>query len=184
MFMSSAARSGYQQVLVRQALQGEPVRRFMNPDPIAVPPSLDLRHWVEDFVYRYHRKTFPVVADGHLEGFIDTSALGQVPRPEWARHTISEVMRHDLGAITIALDADALQALGMMRRTGSSRLLVAQGDRLVGILSLKDLLSFLHLKIELEGPDGKDAQASTWGACIGTERRTQPHRAQEGPLAR
>jgi Zn-dependent protease/CBS domain-containing protein len=159
MFLNKAAQGSYQQVLVRQALQGEPVRRFMNPDPIAVPPSLDLRHWVEDFVYRYHRKTFPVVADGHLEGFIDTSALAQAPRPEWARHTIGEVMRHDIEAIAISPDADALQALGKMRRTGSSRLLVAEGDRLVGILSLKDLLSFLHLKIELEGVDGEGVES-------------------------
>jgi Zn-dependent protease len=64
MFLNSAARSGYQQVLLRQALQGEPVRRFMNANPIVVSPSLDLRHWVEDFVYRYHHRAFPVAANG------------------------------------------------------------------------------------------------------------------------
>jgi CBS domain-containing protein len=37
-----------------------------------------------------------------------------------------------------------------MQHTGSSRLLVTDADRLVGILSLKDLLRFLNLKIELE----------------------------------
>ena len=37
-----------------------------------------------------------------------------------------------------------------MQHTGSSRLLVRDGDRLVGIVSLKDLLSFLNLKLELE----------------------------------
>ncbi len=79
LFLNSAAQSGYQQVLVRQALQGEPVRRFMNPDPIVVPASLDLLHWVEDFVYRYHRKTFPVVSNGHLEGCVETQVLSQIP---------------------------------------------------------------------------------------------------------
>jgi hypothetical protein len=68
MFLNSAARSGYQQVLIQQALQGEPVRRFMNANPIVVPPSLDLGHWVEDFVYRYHHRAFPVAANGRLEG--------------------------------------------------------------------------------------------------------------------
>jgi CBS domain-containing protein len=37
-----------------------------------------------------------------------------------------------------------------MQRSGSSRLLVTEGDRLVGIVSLKDLLRFLDLKLELE----------------------------------
>jgi CBS domain-containing protein len=37
-----------------------------------------------------------------------------------------------------------------MQRTGSSRLLVIDGHRLVGIVSLKDLVRFLDLKLELE----------------------------------
>jgi hypothetical protein len=41
-----------------------------------------------------------------------------------------------------------------MQRTGASRLLVVDGARLVGLVSLKDLLRFLRLKLELEGePD-------------------------------
>src|SRR5205814_484573 len=50
MLLNNAARSGYEQVLIRQALEGEPVREFMNPQPVVVPADLDLRHWVEDYV--------------------------------------------------------------------------------------------------------------------------------------
>jgi Zn-dependent protease/CBS domain-containing protein len=157
MFLNNAARSSYEQVVLRQALEHEPVRRFMNPEPIVVPPSLDLRRWVEDFVYRYHRKAFPVASDGHLQGFISTQVLAQIPRAEWEQHTVGEVMRHDLDVITVPADADALQALRKMQSIGSSRLLVTEGDRLVGIISLKDLLSFLSLKLELEGADGQDS---------------------------
>src|SRR5207302_8848764 len=125
---------------------------FMNPNPILVPPSLDLRHWVEDYVYRHHRKAFPVVsADGRLEGVITTQALAQVPRSEWDQHTVGERMRHDVRALTVSPDADALHALSKMQRTGSSRLLVTEGDHLTGIISLKDLLRFLNLKLALEG---------------------------------
>ena len=151
LFLKHAAESGYQQVLIREALQGEPVRRFMNPQPVVVPPSLDLRHWVDDYVYRYHRKLFPVASNGHLEGVISTQALAQIPREQWPLHTIAEVMRRDLGPASISPDADALDALSRMQRTGMSRLLVTDGDQLVGIVSLKDLLRFLNQKIELEG---------------------------------
>jgi Zn-dependent protease/CBS domain-containing protein len=154
MFLNHAARSSYQQILIRQALAGEPVARFMNRHPVVVSPNLDLRHLVEDFVYRYHRKAFPVASNGHLEGFITTRALERYPKGEWDRHTVAEAMSHDLGAISISPDADALSALGKMQHTGLSRLLVTDSDQLVGIVSLKDLLRFLHLKIELE-PDGK-----------------------------
>lgn len=154
LFLSNAAQAGYQQVLVRQALEGEPVRRFMNPDPVTVPPSLDLRSWVEDYVYRHHHKAFPVVSAGAPEGLIETRALARVPRGEWGRHTVGEVMRRDLEALTVAPGADAVEALGRMQRSGSGRLLVTEGGRLVGILTLKDLLRFLSLKLELEGLDG------------------------------
>jgi Zn-dependent protease/CBS domain-containing protein len=150
LFLNNAARGSYQQVLIREMLQGEPVSRFMHTEPIVVPPSLDLRHWVEDYVYRYHRKAFPVASNGHLEGFISTQALGQYPRDDWEKHTVGEVMRHDLEKVSIPPNADALQAMSKMQQTGLSRLLVTDGDRLLGIISLKDLLRFLHLKVDLE----------------------------------
>ena len=151
MFLSGAARSGYQQVLVKQALQGETVRRFMNPDPIVVPESVNLLHWVEDFVYKYHRKAFPVVSDGHLVGYMQTKALTGIPRDEWDLHTVGELMRSDLSALSIAPNADALDAMGKMQRSGVSSLMVTAGDRLIGIISLSDLLRFLDLKLNLEG---------------------------------
>lgn len=157
LFLKNAAQSGYDQVLIRQALQGEPVRRFMNSQPIVVPPSLDLLHWVEDYVYRFHRKVFPVASDGRLEGVIATQALTQVPRGEWGQHTVGELMRRDLNTVSIRPEADALMALSQMQRTGLSRLLVTENGQLVGIITLKDMLNFLNLKLELEGPEQRSA---------------------------
>ena len=154
MFLDSAARGAYQQVLVRQTLRGEPVRRFMNAQPIVVPPSLDVEHWVDDYVYRYHHRAFPVACNGRLEGVITTQSLSQLPRSQWGEHTVGELMNRDVGAVSIAADADALDALARMRRLGVSRLLVAAGDKLLGIVSLKDLLHFLDLKLELEAEKG------------------------------
>lgn len=37
-----------------------------------------------------------------------------------------------------------------MNRTQASRLLVVEGDRLVGVIALKDMLKFLSLKVELK----------------------------------
>jgi Zn-dependent protease len=168
LFLHQAATGSYQQVLIRQALRGEPVRRFMNPTPIVVPPDLDLGHWVEDYVFRYHHKAYPVSANGHLEGVVTTSALAKFPREEWGVHTIAEIMRRDLRDISLPPDADALQALERMQRTGSSRLLVTDGDRLVGLISMKDLLRFLQLKLDLDEQSGTEAPAA-WSVTDGRE---------------
>jgi hypothetical protein len=78
--------------------------------------------------------------------------LSRYPRGEWDQHTVGEGMERDLRSIGIAPDADALEG---MQRTAYSRLLVIDGDRLVGIVSLKDLLRFLQLKLELGGQEGE-----------------------------
>lgn len=157
LFLNSAAQGSYQQVLMRQALQGEPINRFMNQQPISVPPILNLRQWVEEVVYRFHHKTYPVTDHGVLEGVISTKILGKIPREEWEQHTIGEVMQRDLRGLSMHPDADALQALERMQRTGSSRLLVVdRAGNLLGLVSLKDLLRFLHLKLELEDTEDEN----------------------------
>jgi CBS domain-containing protein len=126
---------------------------------------------VEDFVYRHHRKAFPVVSDGRLVGLITTRELSGIERANWDRHTVGELMRHDLDAFRISPDTDALHALAQMQRTGSSRLLVTEGDQLRGIVSLKDLLRFLNLKMELEGPDDHGPRPA--GPWYGVTRREE-----------
>jgi Zn-dependent protease/CBS domain-containing protein len=160
LFLNNAAQAGYEQVLIRQILQGEPVSRFMNRDPIVVHPSLSLLDWVEEYVYRYHHKAFPVVVVGRLEGLISTRHLANFPREEWEMHTVAEAMQTNLDNITLAPDADALSALERMQGQGAERLLVTENGRLVGLISLRDLLAFLHLKLELEGDEDNSPPAS------------------------
>jgi CBS domain-containing protein len=156
LFLRNASLMGYQQVLIRQTLQGEPIERFMTRNLIVVPPTLDLQHWVDDYVYRNHRRNFPVVSGDRLEGFIDTQALAHMPRNDWERHTVGEVMLRDLEGLTIAPHADALEALTRIQQQQVSRLLVTDGDRLLGVVSLKDLLRFLSLKLDLERAEPSD----------------------------
>jgi Zn-dependent protease/CBS domain-containing protein len=151
LFLNSAAQGSYMQVLLRQALRGEPVRRFMNPNPRVVTPSLRLDEWVEEHVYRYHHRAFPVVDDGRVRGCIEVGAVASVPRGDWAAHTVGQLMRTDLEALTVSPDTDALDALGKMQKSSVGYLLVVDGDRLVGLVGLRDLMGFLSLKLELEG---------------------------------
>lgn len=150
MFLREAARMSYQQLLARQALEGEPVRRFMKSDPVTVSPATSLAQLIDDYIYRHQYKMFPVVQNGALVGCIDLDQVKEIPRNEWAYRTVGEVAKTCAVENTISPDADAVKALSKMSRTGRSRLLVAENGRLVGILSLKDLLHFLSLKIELE----------------------------------
>jgi signal-transduction protein with cAMP-binding, CBS, and nucleotidyltransferase domain len=73
-----------------------------------------------------------------------------LPREEWDRQTVGAIADRCSPENTIQAGTDAMEALSRMSRGGISRLMVVDGDRLLGILSLKDLLRFFSLKMELE----------------------------------
>jgi predicted transcriptional regulator len=140
----------YQQLLVRRALEGEKVRRFMSENPVAVGPSLSLEDLVENYIYKYHHKLFPVVEDGRLAGCITTKQVKEIPRDQWGGKKVGDFALDCSEENTISPDADAVKALSIMSRNRASRLMVTEGSRLAGVISLKDLLSFISEKVELE----------------------------------
>ncbi|HEY0512690.1 MAG TPA: site-2 protease family protein [Thermoanaerobaculia bacterium] len=151
LFVRNAATGSYQQLLLRRALAGEPVSRFMHADPVTVPRNISVEALVKDYVERHHHKMFPVMDDGgRLLGCVTTRRIRELPRDEWDRQTVGSLVEGCSPENTVRSDTDALEALSRMSRAGSSRLLVVDGDRLLGILSLKDLLGFLSLKMELD----------------------------------
>jgi Zn-dependent protease/CBS domain-containing protein len=150
MFLRNAAQMSYQQLLVRKALEGESVSRFMNTNPVAVQDSITVQKLVEDYIYKYHYKMFPVMSGDKLTGCISTRQVKEIPRDAWGRETVREAAGNCSPENTISPKTDAIKALAMMNQTGNSRLLVVEDGRLVGIVSLKDLLDFFALKVELE----------------------------------
>lgn len=150
MFLRGAAQMSFQQLLVRRVLEGEPIRRFMAEDVHSVPPDITLETLLQEHIYTHHHKLFPVRDNGHLQGYVTTRQIRSVPRDEWNRHLVKDAMLPCGRDVTVSPDADAMQTLLHMNRTGVSRMLVLDQDRLVGIVALKDLVKFLSLKLEIE----------------------------------
>ena len=126
MFLQGAAKASYQQLLTRKALEGEPIRRFMQTDPVTVPPNISIQQFVEDYIYKYHYKLFPVVAAGKLIGCATTKQVKEIPREEWNQKSVGEIAIQVSPENTIEPQADALKALSLMNRTGASRLMVVE----------------------------------------------------------
>jgi Zn-dependent protease/CBS domain-containing protein len=153
MFLRGAAQASYQQLVTRRALEGEPVSRFMKPDPITVSPSTSLKTLVEDYIYKYHHKMFPVVENGNkLIGCVTANQIKDTPRDEWMNKTVGETAKPCSKENTVQPEDDAIKAMSIMKQSGNSRLMVASKNRLLGVITLKDLLKFLSLKVELDEP--------------------------------
>lgn len=151
MFLRSVAQGSYQQLIIQRMLEGESIRQFMNTSPVTVSPAISLQDLVDNYVYKYHYKMFPVVNESNrLLGCITTKEVKQVPRDEWAQNSVQAVMRATCAEDTVTTDTDAVKALAQMKKTQNSRLMVVDNGRLAGVLTLKDLLNFLSTKLELE----------------------------------
>lgn len=150
-FIRNASQMSYKQVLIRNALGGEEVEQFMQHEPVTVPPGTSIEGLVNDYFYRFHYKMFPVANGEGLVGCVTPRQVREMPREQWSQHHVDELMVPCSKQNTISPHADAMQALSTMNQTGNSRLLVVEENHLVGIVTLKDMLKFLSLKIDLEG---------------------------------
>ncbi|MGQ9672324.1 MAG: site-2 protease family protein [Candidatus Aminicenantales bacterium] len=149
MFLRGASQTAYKQLLIRRALEGESVRKFMKEDPVTVSPSLSLRDLVENYIFKHHFKMFPVVQDDELIGCVTVNQVKEVPKDEWASRRVGDLVLGCTDRNTIGPDEDAMKALAVMNRVNASRLMVVDKGKLVGIIALKDMMKLLSLKLDL-----------------------------------
>jgi Zn-dependent protease/CBS domain-containing protein len=153
LFMHGAATASYQRLIAQQALKTEAVRDVMTPNPVTVPPDISVSRFIEDYLYRFSYDLFPVVAGERLVGCVSLKDVQSLPRDEWGLATVGRIAESCTENNTIRADADAAEALERMQRTGNGRLLVTDARRLVGVLTLKDLLHRLAVRDALERTD-------------------------------
>lgn len=156
MFLRGAAEQSYLDLLIRRAFAGQTVRRFMKTDTVTVPSGLPIRSLVEDYFYRYHFKVFPVVDGRHVLGCVSLLQVKEIPQADWARITVGQIAKPCSPENTISPDADLRQAMSAMNRAQASTLVVVEAERVVGTLSLRDIMGFLTVKLELEGASAPD----------------------------
>ncbi|MFZ0034661.1 MAG: site-2 protease family protein [Sedimentisphaerales bacterium] len=153
MFVRSASQMSYRQLIIRKALAGEHVGRFMKSEPISVSPSITLSELVQDYFYKYHYKMFPVLENGQVKGCVSTKEVKQIPHERWSDYRVADIVKPCSRENTVSVQEDAIKALSLMSSTGNSRLMVLDGEKIAGVVTLKDLLQFLALKIDLEEKD-------------------------------
>jgi Zn-dependent protease/CBS domain-containing protein len=157
MFLREAAQMSYNQVLIRKNLEGEKVKSFMNPHPISVSPSVNLDSWVSDYLMKYHFRAFPVVENDRLLGSISIHQLRGIPKSDWELHTVREYTQELSPLNTVSPEMEAKQAFGLMNSQGEGRLMVVDQGRLVGIITLSDILQYLSFMMEFDEPQKRAA---------------------------
>lgn len=168
MFLRTAAAASYQQTMTRRLLADVSVGQVMTRDPIAVPPDTPVGDFIEDFVYRYHHREFPIARNGRLLGRIGTAQVAELERDLWPLTDVSAIAAPCTPADIIAPETGVMDALAQMARSGRGRLFVVSEGRLIGVISQRDLLELLSAKLELAG--GRRAGSRPYRGAIGAAR--------------
>jgi Zn-dependent protease/CBS domain-containing protein len=154
LFLRGSAQMAYKQLVLKQTLKGDKVSKLMSPDPVTVTPETTVRELVEDYFYKYNFKMFPVLSGGELAGCVHSKQIKGLGRERWDELRVADLMDHCSTDNTVRPDTDVMDAMTQMRRSGNSRLLVVDGEgKLRGVLSLKDLMSYLSLRMDVESDD-------------------------------
>jgi CBS domain-containing protein len=146
MFLRGTAEGGYQEVVLRQALDNVAVHEVMTEDVVSVPQDLPVSRLLTEYFLRYGYHGFPVTQNSKVVGVVSLEAVRQVPEPERATTTVAPVMRPLSGHITIAPQAPLTEALTKMVQEDTGRLLVMQDGTMQGMITKTGLLRFLEIK--------------------------------------
>ncbi len=151
--LSSAAASSYQQLQMRRTLGDVYVHDLMSSPVETIPQDLTLNEAAEEHFMRVHFTAFGVEQNDSIVGLVRMQDLQQVPRDQWDRVTVGEVMQQaDSEERTINSDEEAVEAMMEMARNDTGRLLVTDhSGEVIGIISHSDLQRLIRVRGGLNG---------------------------------
>jgi len=152
-FVLAAARSAYQNQLMQATFHDKTARHVMIRNPITVSPELTLSEFVNQVMLRHRVSFAPVVADGVLIGQIDKDVLSAIDRDNWTSTRVGDVFAGLDVATTIPPDMPVSELLALMARTGSRKFLVVDDHRLMGVVTLANLIGHLNATEEAHRPN-------------------------------
>jgi Zn-dependent protease/CBS domain-containing protein len=145
-FLSSAARSSYQQSVVRDLLDEVPVFRLMRPNVPTVTPSLSVSHLIYDYVMGTDERAFPVMEEDRLVGLVCLEDIRKVPKEDWESTKVEEIMTDVNHLDVVAASEGAGEALEKLTRRDVRQAPVVENGRLVGLLRRRDILKWLEMQ--------------------------------------
>ncbi len=143
-FLSNAASASYKQLVMRDLLKGIVARDLMRSHFETLTPQTRIADFIDNHLLQSPQQLWPVVENEQLIGLVTLQEVQGTPTQDRATMTVGQVMRTDLGALSLAPNADANKAL-LAVSTHSTPLAIVEGNRVIGLLSQADTVKWLLL---------------------------------------
>lgn len=144
-FLSAAARAGYQQVVVREALDGVPVSLVMRSSVAAVHPSMTIDRLVYDLLMTTDQKAFPVLEGEQVVGIVSMTDVRRIDRTEWPATPVAQIMTPLQRLITVDVSVHASEALEKLAVHDIDQVVVVERGALRGVVRRQDLVKWLAM---------------------------------------
>jgi len=148
-FIRSGAETSLKQTEMTEALHGISVGDIMTRDLLTVSPDISVQKLVTDYFLIHPHGGYPVVRNDKLEGVVTMSSVRSIPAEKREMETVAQAMVPYERIVTISPNASAAEALKKIAEKNIGRLLVTDGDRILGMLTRGDLMKTIRTRQDL-----------------------------------
>lgn len=152
MFLRGIAEGSYQELVLRQSLEGISAQETMVKNPVSIPADLSISQALTDYFLKYGYSGFPVMKDNRVVGMLMMSDLQVVPEEEQATRTVNSLMSPLEAKWTIEPETSLSDAMKHMAKEGINRVLVMKGQNFLGLVTQKHIIRYAELKHLLASP--------------------------------
>ena len=148
-FIRSGAETSLKQTEMTEALHGISVGDIMTRDLLTVSPDISVQKLVTDYFLIHPHGGYPVVQNDKLEGVVTMSSVRSIPAEKREMETVAQAMVPYERIVTISPNASAAEALQKIAEKNIGRLLVTDGDRILGMITRGDLMKTIRTRQDL-----------------------------------
>ncbi len=150
-FIKDASVASYQQVRLDEALRGVTVRDAMVEAVETVPGSGSVAEAAREHFMRTGYGSYPVTRGEAVVGLLCLKDVLGLSAEQREATSVQGAMRPLSEAIVTDPDTPLPVAIASMAQAATARLLVMQGDQLVGLLTMNGVIRRLKVREELAG---------------------------------
>jgi Zn-dependent protease len=148
-FLRNASESSYQQLVVRETLEGTRVGDVVNRSFVGAPPDISLAILVNEYMLARSQRCVPILVSDDLLGLLSMTDLRRVPPEEWSTTSVFRVMTPREKLHVVSPEEDVTKALEMMARHDVHQLPVLDGRSFIGFVTRADIFRLIQIRSEL-----------------------------------
>ncbi|CTQ50350.1 site-2 protease family protein [Jannaschia donghaensis] len=154
LFILAAGQSARARTDVVDVLSALSVAQVMRRDPVVTHPKTSLQDVADRAMLRHGLSYVPVVENERPVGEIDLATMRAIDRDLWSSTRVNDVFHPFEDTDLIGPEAGALPLFERMIREGRRKFPVVRGGRLIGVVTLSDLLARVRTARDLAPQDG------------------------------